>query len=456
MRATAGTMSMMGWVRLLPGAVTAASLFFAASEAAAERIVFLNLGATTLNADNGQDPTLDSFTSTGFTAGPISGLTLDEAQRAQLMFFFKEAGTPFDLTFTFDRPASGTYDMVVFGTQADANALFPDNACSAAIGLADCGDGSAENISFMFYGCLPASQQDDMRRIAFNALVGLGFGWGLENEVSTGQVMGSYSVFGLKFGDTCIDINGATCPEHPGCSAGQQNATTDLTAIIGARVDDGPPTLAITEPADGSTVPASFTLSADVDDKFGGLTVEMEIVEESFVDQLEEPPYSWDLSGVAAGDYTLRVHATDADGNLVTEQVSVTVDGEEPPPETTGDDGSGGNSESDTETDPSGDPSAGNSNSGSDTTSGDDDDDAEDTEESAGSGGSDAPIDPTAPVDPAAFGGGGTGCQCTSTPRPTDGWMAWLLVFSAMGWRRRGRTSTRPSPTSTSPDRTSR
>ena len=59
--------------------MTAAALtWLAASDAAAERVVFINLDAVVLNADNGQDPTLDSYTSNGFTPGPASGFMLTE------------------------------------------------------------------------------------------------------------------------------------------------------------------------------------------------------------------------------------------------------------------------------------------------------------------------------------------------------------------------------------------
>lgn len=444
----------MDWVgalaRRVPLAVGAIALF-ASTEAAAERVVFINLGSVAINSDNGQDPTLDSYSSTGFTAGTASGFTLSEEERALLEFYLKEASTPFDIEFVFERPAAGSYDMVVYGSETDANALFADSNCPQAIGLADCGDGSGQNISFVFQGCLPAAQQTDMRRIAYYSLTGLGFGWGLENEVSTGQIMGSYSVFGLQFGNECVGISGTpACTDHPECTAGQQNATTNLTAIVGARVDDGPPVVAITEPADGSTVGDSFTITADVADGFGGLSVTMSTVIAGMEVSQDggEPPYEWDLQGVPAGTWTLDVEVTDADANTVTSSVTITVDGEAGGDSTGtgGDDTTGGvdPSDSDDSSDPStsGDPTVDptvdpTDSSGSGTTD--------------GAGGTGAPIDPTAPVDPATFGAGGTGCQCTAGETGGDAWGALagfgFLLFGFNARRRRGRTSTRPSRT---------
>ena len=165
--------------------------------------------------------------------------------------------------------------MVVFGTQADGMALFPDTTCSGGLGLADCTDSSDDNISFVFYGCMPAAQQSDMKRIAFTSLTVLGFGWGLDNLVATGQIMGSYTSTGVHFGSVCSATSTGNCT-HVSCPAGQQNSSANLLNRLGARVDDGAPTVTITDPADHQIVASSFDVSADVVDAFGGLDVELE------------------------------------------------------------------------------------------------------------------------------------------------------------------------------------
>ncbi len=452
-------MTVMDWVgslaRIAPVAVGALTLLTAGDASA--RVVFINLNSVALNSDNGQDPTLDSYSSTGFTPGTASGFPLSAEDQALLEFYLKEASYPFDLEFVFERPAAGSYDMVVFGTETDADNLFADSDCPPAIGLADCGDGSAQNINFVFQGCLPVAQQEDMRRIAFYALTGLGFGWGLENEVTVGQIMGTYSVFGLQFGNACAGLIGPNCPDHPGCPAGQQNATTDLTAIVGARVDDGPPTVTITEPADGATVGDSFQVAADVVDGFGGLTVTLSTVIAGMEVSQDgvEPPYAWDFAGVPPGTWTFDVQAVDADGGSVTSSVTVTVG-----------DGGGGETSSTGGNDTGGvtDPSAGTDDTTDPLTTGDPTVDPTDSTSSTTDGGSGdtsgAPINPTMPVDPDAFGVGGTGCQCSSQGEAGQAWGALaslaFLGFGLTARRRRERTSTRPSRTSRRRGRTSR
>ena len=152
------------WGRASAAAALLAGIgaFGVASEAQA-REVYINLEPTTLVDNNGQNPVTNSFSSGGFTAGPVSGMTLTEPQREELLFWLKEATFPFDITYTFDRPAAAGYDMVVFGTDTDHAERFADIVgCSTAIGLGDCVDAELENVAFVFYGCLGTEEQSDM------------------------------------------------------------------------------------------------------------------------------------------------------------------------------------------------------------------------------------------------------------------------------------------------------
>ena len=311
-----------GWI---PG-LTVAGMLAVPGLAHAQRTVFLNLEAQAVNTNSGNDPSLNSYASTSFVPGTLDGYpALDDEQRAELMYWFKHGTTPFDIHFTYERPAVGNYDMLVFGSEADNTELFPDLGCSASIGLADCAAADAENISFMFWGCMPAMQQMDLRRVAFFGLTALGFGWGLEGVDVSGQVMGSYTLSGIEFGNSCVSIAGASQCTHLGCVSGQKNSTADLTPAVGARIDDGPPTLTIDSPANLAVVGSDVTVTATVDDAFGDVTVSLEIVEagQSLDDDL--PPHSWGLTNIPDGMWTLRVTATDVDANVTMQEVVVCV-----------------------------------------------------------------------------------------------------------------------------------
>jgi len=399
--------------------------------ASAQRTVFLNLEQQAINTNSGNDPSLDSYASTSFMPGTVDGYpALDDAQRAELMYWFKHGTVPFDIHFTFERPAVGNYDMLVFGSEADNGELFPDLGCSASIGLADCTDTDVENISFMFWGCTPDNQQEDLPRLAFFGMTALGFGWGLEPVGVSGQIMGTFSQAGVEFGDTCVALDNAANCTHIGCTTGQQNSTADLTPIVGVRVDDGPPVVTIDSPADLSVVDPNVQVVATVDDQFGDVEVVLEIVEAGQALEDHVPPHDWGLTNIPEGMWTLRVNATDVDGNLTTAEVVVCV-GVDLCTGVADDAGSSSGSANETTT------------SGAGSSDGGDDDDT------TGTGGGDESSGGAASTAASASAGGGgisgtgfgnndadTGCGCTQRTRGADA-LAGALVVLVLGARRR-------------------
>jgi hypothetical protein len=412
--------------------ITCALVLTTPTLARAERVVFLNLEQQAINNANGNDPTLDSYSTNGFAPGTIDGYpALDEDQRAELMHWFKQATVPFDIHFTYERPAAGTYDMLVFGSEADNTALFPGLGCSASIGLADCDDANGPNISFMFWGCMPDDQQMDLRRVAFFGLTGLGFGFGLENVGVSGQVMGTYSQTALRFGDSCVDIEGAAMCTHAGCGASQQNSSADLEPNVGARIDDGPPTVTIESPANFAIVDPNVAVVATVDDAFGGVSVALEIVEAAQMLDDDVPPHTWGLENIPDGQWTLRVTATDADDNVTTAEVVICVGAD------VGVCGAGSDTGGDTTTTGADETT---SSSGADTTTGGDE-----TTTTTGDEGTGA--DPvttassTVGVSGTGFAGGdpATGCACASASSTGGGLELAVCGVVVLGLARRRR-----------------
>jgi MYXO-CTERM domain-containing protein len=176
-------------------------------------------------------------------------------------------------------------------------------------------------------------------------------------------------------------------------------------------------------------------VEATVDDRFGGLEVNLEIVEAEVALDDPQPPYTWDLTGLTEGMWTLRVTALDADANAVVEEVVVCIGGDACPlPETTGGmDTTGAAASEDT----------GDATSTSGTAGG-----SGTTDDPSGGG-----INPTSPVPPGLGGSGpGSGCHCaaaTDAPAPA----AWLLgLLGLLGLTRpRGPYSRRMNVHSPSP-----
>jgi hypothetical protein len=275
----------------------------------------------------------------------------------------KDTSVAFDIIYTLERPATGPYDMVVLGSADDHMSSF-GGTCSTQVGLSDCGDANGEALAFAYWGCLEMVDQLDPERVAFHTLGGLGYGWGLENIAGNGQVMSSWTSSALRFGDVCANLaNAPTGCMHAGCAVEEQNSTADLLANIGARVDDGPPVIVVLEPQPGADVTSPFNVVVDVQDAFGGLSAQIEIVDSGSPAVPDDSyPYRWDGLGLEAGPVTLRVTAFDADGNEASVDIPVCVGGGCPAGDGDGDAGETGDGDGDVgETGGTGDGTAGTS-----------------------------------------------------------------------------------------------
>jgi MYXO-CTERM domain-containing protein len=299
------------------------------SKADASRVVFVNTEPVTITAGMANDPTTDTVNVNGFTTTEFDGwVGATDEQKAMLLALMKDTSVAFDIIYTLERPDAGPYDMVVLGSADDHMSSF-GGTCSTQVGLSDCGDANGAALAFAYWGCLDMADQQDPERVAFHTLGGLGYGWGLENIAGNGQVMSSWTNTALRFGDACANLaNGPSGCMHADCSIDQQNSTADLLANLGARVDDGPPTIVVIEPQPGADVTAPFDVVVDVQDAFGGLSAQIEIVGSGSPAVTDDSfPYRWDALGLPAGPVTLRVTAFDADGGEASVDIPVCVGG---------------------------------------------------------------------------------------------------------------------------------
>lgn len=299
------------------------------TEANASRVVFVNTEPVTVTAGMANDPSADTVNVNGFTTTDFDGWAgATDEQKATLLAMMKDTSVAFDIVYTLERPAEGPYDMVVLGSAEDHMSSF-GGTCSTQVGLSDCGDANGVSIAFSYWGCLDMEDQLDPERVAFHTLGGLGYGWGLENIAGNGQVMSSWTNTALRFGDMCANLaNAPTGCMHAECSVDQQNSTADLLANIGARVDDGPPSIVVIEPQPGADVTSPFNVVVDVQDAFGGLSAQIEIVDSGSPAVPDDSyPYRWDGLALGNGPVTLRVTAFDADGGEASVDIPVCVGG---------------------------------------------------------------------------------------------------------------------------------
>lgn len=308
--------------------VLLAGLFcaLAPQRAEAKRVVFINTEPITVLAGDSNDPTTDTIAVSGYTPTSFSGWNgATEQQKQELLYLLKETTVYWDVVFTLERPAVGPYDMIVFG-DADDHASAFGGACSAQVGVSDCNDQNGVSIGFLFWGCLEASKHFDPHRVAFSVLGALGYSWGMDNVGVTGQVMGSYANFGLKYGDTCVPVSGTANCTHQLCPPGQQNGTAEMVARHGARLDDGPPELIVLEPAANALLSGPFDVKIDILDDFGGLSAELSVLGFDAPPVPDDQwPFGWSNIELPPGSHTLEITATDFDGGQTSTQVPICV-----------------------------------------------------------------------------------------------------------------------------------
>lgn len=269
----------------------------------------------------------------------------------------------------------------------------------------DCGDVWWRDTTFAF-----TEQSNSSLTLGNTALQEAAHAFGLDHIAGNGHIMYPFASSGEKtwagectpYDDatgsiSCTYVHDVFCGED----AGMQNDHAELLAYFGPNEPDiSPPTVTITEPADGTEYPEPLvvTVAADVADDHEGfgwrLVVDPECGPAVTQDAIESET-AWNLD-LPEGVYTIRVEAIDHDRNTGEDEVTIRV-GEPMMADTGCDETSTGAAE---------------------TSTGD-----------GGSSGSEGP--PMEDVDPKP------GCGCVTAPRSAHaGWFGLLL---ALGARRRAR-----------------
>lgn len=129
---------------------------------------------------------------------------------------------------------------------------------------------------------------------------------------------------------------GATTPTSSMANRTVTGGRLDLSTVITPSTPlDPPPTVAITDPADGATVVGELTITATASDNGTVTQVEFFVGATSIgtgANGTEGWSISWGTTGVADGGYTLTAVATDDAGQTAEASVSVTVDNVDDPP----------------------------------------------------------------------------------------------------------------------------
>jgi Big-like domain-containing protein len=314
-------------------------------------ILYLNFNGGPLvgngNCNDGTLATPCSFiVSNGSTSFPA--YTGSATQKSQTISLVQQYFAPFNVQVVTTRPSSGRYETSFIGGS-------PQNigVSQGAAGVAplDCGNATATDVSFAFSVVTQNNPHDVAVTIAQEAAHGFGLGHvnsqadimypALSSSANSFQNM-SMPIYDLGGGSSdCTgtgmqnDVTLLNQNVGPACSGGTGGTGgsggtggTGGTGGSGGGGDMVPPTVSITSPANGATVPSSFQVAVTALDNSGTVAKVDLLVDGSQVQELTAPPWNFTVPAglLAAGQHALSARAGDPSGNSQTSTVvNVTV-----------------------------------------------------------------------------------------------------------------------------------
>jgi hypothetical protein len=258
---------------------------------------------------------------------------LTDPEWDQVVQCMKDVYAPFSVVITDVDPGTADHIEVVVGdvvaTQLNELSANPYHGTAP---LTSCSGGQPIDraVTFVFAGqiktALPGSY---VKRICEYAALEAGIALTLEPEYDCASVM-SYrddcdpaAPRAFLATASCGDDKAESCR----CGGTTQAAKTRLDEVLGP-FDAVPPTISITEPADGATVGLGFVVKADAADETQLVKVELWI-DGAYVSADNFP--AWELptpANLAPGAHTIELRAYDNGANVTAAMIAVTVESE--------------------------------------------------------------------------------------------------------------------------------
>lgn len=304
----------------LPAATSTTSTGLAAS-----RTIYLNhIGATLTPGQNNSQTNTSSIVS---RTSQVPGWAASSTDWTATVTCMKEIWAPFDVTITDVDPGKVPHIEAIFA-RAPSDVGITDYIGGISPFTTDCS--VIENsIVFAFTDNLAKKP----RVICEVMSQEIAHSYGLDHELLASDPMTYLSYSGNRqFQDqtaSCGESQARPCGISGSTCRANQNSVQLLRARVGAaNRDNNPPSVAITEPADSAKVEAGFAISATATDNVSVASVAF-YVDGEMAAMKTSGPYTLDTDpALSAGKHTIRVEAADSDGNIATEERTVTVAGD--------------------------------------------------------------------------------------------------------------------------------
>jgi uncharacterized protein (TIGR03382 family) len=299
---------------------------------AQSRTIFLNKNGVTLQpGNNDSSNNRSTIVSQATTFQPYQVSATDWAT---IVACEKELFAPFDATITDVDPGAAPHIEAVFGGSPTQVGL-PTNVAGVSPFTTDCSI-IESSIVFTFTDVLSGVAPREICEIMAQEIA---HSFGLDHELLASDPMTYLDNAGAnrafqnmdvscgEYSQRVCGINGSTCRPN-------QNSVTLLTERLGTHGSPGDtiaPTVTITSPQNGATVPPGFQIAFNANDNVA-VTMSSLFVDGTAAGTVTTGPQQFTTpTNLAQGSHTFRIDVTDG-ANTQSQEITVTVRDGAPPP----------------------------------------------------------------------------------------------------------------------------
>ena len=294
----------------------------AAGGLAKTRTIYLNRHGVTLSPGANDSQTQRSTIVS--RVSEVAAWNVSAADWAATVACMTDVWSPFDVVVTDVDPGATPHVEAVFGG-SPADLGLTGNYGGISPFTSDC---SVIEHSIVF--AFTANLAKQPRTICEVMSQEIAHSYGLDHELLASDPMTYLSYVGHReFQDqevACGETKERPCGISGSTCRPAQNSFQLLLSRLGAaNRDDQPPSLAITSPAERTTVSAGFLITATATDNVAVTSVAFYLDGDLIATRTQAPFELATDASLGLGAHTIVVEATDADGNVTTEQRDVTV-----------------------------------------------------------------------------------------------------------------------------------
>ena len=302
----------------LPAAATSTT----SNGLARSRTIYLNrTGATLTPGQNNSQANTSTVVSRTYQ---VPGWNANALQWAETVACMKEIWAPFDVTITDIDPGTTPHIEAIFA-RSPADVGITDEIGGISPFTSNCSV-IEQSIVFAFTDNLGSRT----RTICEVMSQEVAHSYGLDHELLASDPMTYLSYSGNRTFQSTDASCGESTARPCGISGSSCRATQNSVALLRERVGDAnrdnqAPLVAITSPADSATVAAGFSISATASDNVAVRSVAFYLDGDLAATRTAAPYTLTTDPELAAGSHTIVVEATDADGNVTTQQLDVVI-----------------------------------------------------------------------------------------------------------------------------------